>query len=199
MNDVLHQTQSVFRSKHSTEMALTFIIENWLKAITDGKIVGTIMVDFRKAFDLIDHGLLLEKLSYYKCSESFMNLMRLYLANRTRTVSINGKLSNAVEINYGVPLRSILGPLLFLVFINDLPLMLLDNIYSTDLYADDTMLYEMQDDLETLQRSLQHSLVSLQIRCKRNGTLLNTDKTKIMLITTRQKRVRLDENLFTLT
>ena len=56
----------------------------------------------------------------------------------------------------------------------------------------------MQDDLETLQRNLQHSLLSLQIWCKRNGMLLNTDKTKLMLITTRQKRVRLDENLFTL-
>ena len=57
----------------------------------------------------------------------------------------------------------------------------------------------MQDDLEILQRNLQHSLISLQIWCKRNVMLLHTDKTKIMLITTSQKRVRLDENLFTLT
>ena len=77
--------------------------------------------------------------------------------------------------------------------------MLSDNIYSTDLYADDSTIYDMQDDLETLQRNLQHSLLSLQIWCKRNGMLLNTDKTKLMLITTKQKRVRLDENLFTLT
>ena len=54
--------------------------ENWLKAINDGKIVGT-MVDFRKAFDLVDHGLLLEKLSYYKCSETFIALTKSYLAN----------------------------------------------------------------------------------------------------------------------
>ena len=74
-----------------------------------------------------------------------------------------------------------------------------DNIYSTDLYADGTTIYDIQDDLETLQRNLQHSLLSLQIWCERNGMLLNTDKTKLMLITTRQKRVRLDENLFTLT
>ena len=65
--------------------------------------------------------------------------------------------------------------------------MLSDKIYSTDLYADDTRIYDMQDDLETLQRNLQHSLLSLQIWCKRNGMLLNTDKTKLMLITTRQK------------
>ena len=80
--------------------------------------------------------------------------MKSYLANRTQVVSVNGKLSTAAEINCGVPQGSILGPLLFLDFVNNLPLMLSDNIYSTDLYADDTTLYDMQDDLETLQRNL---------------------------------------------
>ena len=112
--------------------------ENWLKAINDGKIVGTIKVDFRKAFALVDHGLLLEKLSYYKCSETFINLMKSYLANRTQVVSVKGKLSNAAAINCGVSRGSILGPLLFLFFINDLPLLLSDNINSTALYADAT-------------------------------------------------------------
>ena len=65
--------------------------ENWLKAINDGKIVGTIMVDFRKAFDLADHGLLLEKLSYYKCSETVIASMKSYVANRTQVVCVNGK------------------------------------------------------------------------------------------------------------
>ena len=114
--DVLHQTQSGFRSKHSIEIALTFMTENWLKAINDGKIVSTIIVDFRKAFDLVDHGLLLEKMPYYKCSETFITLMKSYLANRTQVVSVNGKLSNAAEINFWVPQGSILGPLLLLLF-----------------------------------------------------------------------------------
>ena len=83
-----------------------------------------LFVDFRKAFDLVDHGLLLEKLSYYKCSETFITLMKSYLANRTQVVSVNGKLSNATEINCGLPQGSILGPLLFLGFMKDLPLML---------------------------------------------------------------------------
>ena len=196
--DFLHHTQSGFLSKHSTETALTFMTENWLKADNGGKIVGTIMVGFRKAFDLVDHALLLETLSYYKCSENFITLMKSYLANKTQVVSVNSKLSNVAEINCGVPQGSILGPLLFWVFNNDVPLMLSDKIYSTELYADGTPIYDMQDNPETLQRNLQHSLVSLQIWCKRNGMLLNTDKTKIMLITTRQQRVRLDENLFTL-
>ena len=74
------------------------------------------MDDFRKAFDLVDHGLRLEKLSYYKCFETFIALMKSYLANRTQVVSVNGKLSDAAEINCKVPQGSILGPLLFFVF-----------------------------------------------------------------------------------
>ena len=56
--EVIHQTQSGFRTRHSNETALTLITENWLKALNEGKIIGTIMVDFRKAFDLVDHNLL---------------------------------------------------------------------------------------------------------------------------------------------
>ena len=65
----MDMTQSGFRSKRSTETVLTFMTDNWLKARNDGKIVGTIMVNFRKAFDVVDHGLRLEELSCYKCSE----------------------------------------------------------------------------------------------------------------------------------
>ena len=93
--------------------------------------------------------------------------MKSYLANRTQVSSVNGKLSNATEIQCGVQLGSILGPLLFLVFINNLPLMLSDNMYSVDLYADDTTIYDLQVDLKTQQRNLQQSLVSLQISCKK--------------------------------
>ena len=61
--------------------------ENWLKAINDGKIVGTVMVDFRKAFDLVDHDLLLQNLEIYKCSHKFIKLMKSYLSNRSQAVS----------------------------------------------------------------------------------------------------------------
>ena len=73
--DVLHQSQSGFRSGHSAETALTLMAERWLKAINDGNIVGTVMVDFRKAFDLVDHSLPIKKLGVYKCSEHFIKFM----------------------------------------------------------------------------------------------------------------------------
>ena len=197
--DVLHQSQSGFRSGHSTEIALTLMAERWLKAINDGNIVATIMIDFRKAFDLVDHSLLIKKLGVYKCSEHFIKFMDSYLCQRTQVVSIDGTLSRICDIKFGVPQGSVLGPLLFLIFINDLPLVLSEIVHSIDLYADDTTIWDMQSDLETLQSNLQYSLIKLQNWCKQNGMLLNAEKTNIMLITTRQKRIRLHEDLCNLT
>lgn len=197
--DVLHQSQSGFRSGYSTETALTLMTERWLEAINEGKIVGTVAVDFRKAFDLVDHSLLLKKLTHYRCGDNFIALMKSYLNNRVQVVNINGKKSNTGIITCGVPQGSILGPLLFLIFINDLPLYLSDTVSSTDLYADDTTIYDMQADLKTLKANLQKALIILHEWCKQNGMLLNTEKTKVMLVTTRQRRLRIDESLFSLT
>ena len=179
--DVLHQFQSGFRSGHSTETALTLMTERWLKAINEGKIVGTKIVDFRKAFGLVDHDLLLHKLALYKCVTNFLRSMTSYLKSRTQVVSVNGTNSNAGEISSGVPQGSILGPLLFLIFINDLPLVLSKNGLAIDLYADDTTIYDIQSDLETLRSNLQESLLILQRWCRENGMLLNTEKTKLCL------------------
>ena len=185
--DVLHKFQSGFRSGHSTETALTLMTERRLKAINDGNSRNNYDC-FRKAFDLVDHDLLIHKLSLYKCGKNFLKLMASYLKSRTQVVSVHGKKSHIGEILSGVPQGSILGPLLFLVFINDLPLALSQKIF--DLYADDTTFYDIQPDLETLRSNLQESLLILQRWCRQNGMLLNTGKTKVMLITTRQRRIR---------
>ena len=130
----------------------------WSLNRNSGNIVGTIMVDFRKAFDLVDHSLLLKKLGIYKCSEHFIKFMDSYLCQRTQAAFI----SSTCEIRCGVPRGSVLGPLLFLIFINDLPLVLSQKFYSIDLYANDTTIYDMQSDLETLQCNLQNSLNKVQ-------------------------------------
>ena len=95
-------------------------------------------------------------------------------------------------VKFGVPQGSILGPLLFLLFINDLPL---HTKVKTDLYADDATLYEINRAKEEIERKLQLAIKDLARWCKQNGMIINIEKTKAMLVTTRQRRTRIDDNL----
>ena len=196
--NLLHKSQSGFRPRHSTESALILMVDSWLKAINEGKIVGCVLVDFRKAFDLVDHEILLRKLKCYKCNDSCVSWFESYLCHRKQRVSLNNNLSSTSKVIHGVPQGSILGPLLFLIFINDLPLYLQNNTSTIDLYADDTTIYYSCSNILMLERNLQKSLDCLQIWCRENGMILNTDKTKVMLITSRQKRMNLNNAVLNL-
>ena len=188
--DLLHKTQSGFRSQHSCETALIHMIDNWLNAIDNGKMIGIVLVDFKKDFDLVDHKILLSKLKIYGIKDETLSWFDNYLSQRRQQVSINNAKSEFKQVTYGVPQSSILGPLLFLLFINDLPLYT-SNV-NTDLYADDTTLYAIQDSLEIIENNLDSALNNLHIWCKCNGMLLNSAKTKVMLVTTNQKRKRIN-------
>ena len=187
--NLLHKTQSGFRTQHSCETALVNMIDLWMNAIDSGKMVGVVLVDFKKAFDLVDHQILIDKLKIYGIKDEALSWFNTYLTNRKQQVAINNCKSDFKQISYGVPQGSILGPLLFLLFINDLPLYT-SNVF-TDLYADDTTLYDVQDSMEQIEINLQSSLNNLQIWCRNNGMILNSSKTKVMLVTTYQKRQRL--------
>ena len=189
-HNLLHKTQSGFRSKHSCETALGHMIDSWLNAIDDGKMVGVVLVDFKKAFDLVDHQILLSKLKLYGIQNEALIWFNSYLSQRRQQVVINNSKSDFKPVSCGVPQGSILGPLLFLLFINDLPLY--TNNVHTDLYADDTTLYDIQESQEIIEQNLQSALNQLHVWCKSNGMLLNSAKTKVMLVTTNQKRQRLN-------
>lgn len=196
-HNLLHPTQSGFRSAHSCETALINMIDKWLRSLDNSQLVGVVLVDFKKAFDLVDHKILLQKLEIYRLSEKSLNWFSSYLINRTQRVSVNNVLSEHRYISYGVPQGSILGPLLFIMFINDLPLYA--NDVMTDMYADDTTLFDINISKEAVQANLQKALVSVDVWCKHNGMLLNSSKTKVMLITTSQKRSKLDNDTLHLT
>ena len=172
------------------------MIDSWLHAIDNGQMIGVVLVDFKKAFDLVDHQIFLSKLEIYGIKDDALQWFKTYLTQRKQQVYVNNSKSDIGQVSYGVPQGSILGPLLFLLFINDLPLYV--NNVNTDLYADDTTLYDIQNSVEDIENNLQIALDRLNTWCKCNGMLLNSSKTKIMLVTTNQKRQRLDKEILDL-
>ena len=132
----------------------------------------------------------------YGINNEALMWFKTYLAHRRQQVSINANKSDFEAVTCGVPQGSILGPLLFLLFINDLPLYV--NNVSADLYADDTTLYDIQTSMHLIEQILQSGLNQLHVWCKNNGMMLNSIKTKVMLITTSQKRQRLPNTSFNL-
>ena len=110
-----------------------------MTSIDNGDIVGTLFIDFRKAFDMADHTLLIKQLEYYKFSDVSLSWFKSYLSTRLQAIMSEQGLSEFAQILSGIPQGSILGPTLFLLFINDLPLSL--NHCITDFYADDSTLH----------------------------------------------------------
>ena len=192
----LHPNQSGFRKKHSCQTVLTSLVEQWLTNIDNNEFKGVIFVDFKKAFDVIDHDLLLRKLFFYGMSDNALQLLQSYLTSRQQCVIVGTKTSSLSTLKFGVPQGSVLGPILFSLYINDLPLYM---EALCELFADDTSLHNHHKNLDTLMNSLQHSVDNLINWTEMNHMALHPDKTKFMLVTTRQKRQNLLSNLPPLT
>ena len=136
--------QSGYRKFHSTETSLNIrLVDQLLFDLDKNRASGLVFIDYKKAFDLIDHGLLLEKLKTYGVRDNELDLPRSYLSGRTQYVHINGCHSSLRTLLAGVPQGSILGPSLFLLFINDLQSAARHS--TVDIYADDTTLSSSSD------------------------------------------------------
>ena len=194
-NDLMYDGQSGFRKQHSTSTALVKTIDEWNMEIDKGKYVGAIFVDLSKAFDMVNHRLLINKLNSLGITGIENNWFNSYLKNRTQCVSINGTVSTNNIIMSGVPQGSILGPLLFLLFINDMPENILNS--TVDMYADDTLIYMCHEDPNVIAKCLNEDLASLSKWLDDNLMKANVSKTKIMLLGTPTKTSKINNiNVF---
>ena len=180
---MLASEQSGFRQRHSTVTSLIKVADDWLNAMDNKFITGAVFVDLRKAFDTVDHSLLLSKLARYGLTPASIQWFKDYLENRQITTQINGTLSEPKSIHCGVPQGSILGPLLFVLYINDLVSHV--NNCKVHLYADDTVLYFSGNSIQNVQEHIQDDLNRLFKWMCRNKLSLNTDKTVCMLLGSR--------------
>ena len=138
-NNLLYSLQSAFRKHHSTETALIDIVDRMLLNLDDNRINDLVFADFQKAFDLVIHEILIEKLSIYGLEDSSLVLVRSFLPNQTQRKVIRSAQSSPQALTHGVPQGSVLSPLLFLVHINDLP-EAVSRPTTVDIFADDTTL-----------------------------------------------------------
>ena len=135
---------------------------DWCVNVDNGLLNGVVFIDLKKAFDTIDYGILLQKLECYGVDTAGIRWFESYLFGRTQKCVVNGKLSNSVSVTCGFPQGSSLGPLLFLVYINDLPNCL--NTSTPTMFADDTSISYSSDCIEQLQNVMNSELKNLITR-----------------------------------
>ena len=158
-NGLLYKYQSGFRANFSTDSCLAQLTDFILKGMDKGMHTGMILVDLQKAFDTLDHNILLEKMECIGFNKKVIKWFHSYLLNRKFFVSLENIFSDAGLLKCGVPQGSILGPLLFLIYINDLPQSL--NETGSYLYADDTCIFYQHKDIKEIERILNKEFSSL--------------------------------------
>lgn len=178
-HDVFYRFQYGFRQGSSTQTAVLELVDDIVEGIDKGKFVGGLFLDLKKAFDTLNHDILLKKLERYGIRGIANNVIKSYLTNRKQFVHIGGESSNLVPIKVGVPQGSNIGPLLFLLFINDLGRLPLNG--TARLFADDTALFYPDKDIHTIIQLMEKDLRTLNEYFNANLLSLNASKTKYMI------------------
>jgi len=191
--EFLSPNQFGFREHHSTELSLLSVMNRIYTAVEAKEFIMLLSVDFRKAFEIIRHDILIEKLEHIGIRGFTLDWFKSYLNSRSHQTVVNGVLSETLYTKTGVPEGSTLGPLLFLIYINDM-----HNIFPKDelnIFADDTTLILKSRSLESLFSTAKSRLDSLEKFSKANGIRLNDSKTEYMIIHPHRSK-EIDQDLY---
>ena len=179
IHNALYSLQFGFQENHSIDHALVSLTEAVRNTLDNRRFGCGIFIDLQKAFDTVNHKILLLKLEHYGIRGCALEWFRSYLSERKQYVSVNGSNSNLLSITCGVPQGSVLGPLLFLIYINDLPNV--SNKLNFYLFADDTNIYCESKNVPDLIRIVNKELRSVKKWLDANKLSLNIDKTNYII------------------
>lgn len=177
--DILCSEQFGFRRDHSTSDAVLRYTDSVYSALNSGEFHMSVMLDLSKAFDTVQHSILLGKLELYGIRGLSLSWVQSYLTDRKQYVSIDGTDSQLLPITAGVPQGSILGPLLFLIYINDMHLC--SNIVSFVHFADDTTMFYKSSELDDLYETVNAELECVDSWLRANKLSLNVEKSVCMI------------------
>ena len=178
-NHIIYPLQYGFQEKHSVEHALISLTETIRNTLDNRKFGCGIFLDLQKAFDTVNHDILLSKLEHYVIRGIALAWFKSYLSDRYQYVSMNGFTSNLLNVPYGVPQGSVIGPLLFLIFINDLPNT--TKKLKFYLFADDTNIYFESQSLGNLCKKVNNELKYVKRWLDANKLMLNVSKSKYII------------------
>lgn len=187
-NDIITEHQSGFRKRHSCETALQMIIDEWKLIISEGKMIGIVFMDLKRAFETVNRERLIRKLEQYGIRGTVMEWFQSYLRNRRQQVRCGDIMSKHLKTKYGVPQGFVLGPLLFIIYINDIV-----NICpggSIKMFADDTILYITGESCEEIERQMNMIFNITEEWMNENGLKLNACKTKYMVVRSMRRELK---------
>ena len=183
--DILYKNQYGFQKCMSTEYAINSLLHNIVDSMNQDKTGFCILLDFAKAFDTVNHQILLDKLHYYGIRGNALKWFQSYLEDRQQCTEIGNTQSNLDYIKCGVPQGSILGPLLFLLYINDI--VFSSNIFKFTLFADDTSLFYSHKNIEEAVITMTQELANISDWLAANKLSLNVGKSKLLVFNNKKK------------
>ena len=192
INDLITIDQSAYRQQHNAQTAFHRVIDDWLCNMSDGNLTAMCSFDITKCFDTINHAILLKKMEYYELQSETIKWFKSYLNEREQMVSCHNTLSGKSTIPIGDPQGSVLGPLLFLIYVNDINRHV--HLGAYNMYADHTLVYCNGSTMAELKHNIQQCVSDIHEWYDQNKLVINKSKSSVMLATTRQRILHIDNN-----